>query len=92
MGETAIPPFSIEMTCGAFGGPGMDVRIPIIAMALDFINGHKYLKVYMLTARCLKEQLALLGFHGCFPDVCWTSFCHEAASSVTIKPVAAGPR
>lgn len=50
--KTAILPFSFEMTCGAFGGPSVDVSIPIIAMALDFIDSHKYLKVYMSTAWC----------------------------------------
>lgn len=79
--KTAILTFSFEMTCGAFGGPSVDVRIPIIEIALDFIDSHKYPKVYMLTARCLKQS-ALLSCSGCFPDVCWTS---DATSSATIK-------
>lgn len=50
--KTSILPFSFEITYGAFGGPSVDVSVPIIAMALRFIDGHKYLKVYMSTAWC----------------------------------------
>lgn len=66
--KTAILPFLFEMTCGAFGGPSVDVSIPIITMALDFIDSHKYLKVYMSAALVLKAASWLqLACSGRFP-------------------------